>query len=102
MVKVVEIAPGFQLEPHLRDQLHADAVNLAKQVRLYFLGSDAKNDTRLKALSISMCGISLMSRLNRPFQYTRVNAPDERKKPSGSLLVYSLTVNNSYFRLKSC
>uniref|UniRef100_A0A3Q2UA80 Pyruvate carboxylase n=1 Tax=Fundulus heteroclitus TaxID=8078 RepID=A0A3Q2UA80_FUNHE len=30
--KVVEIAPGFQLDPHLRDRLHADAVNLAKQV----------------------------------------------------------------------
>ncbi|MEQ2194967.1 hypothetical protein XENOCAPTIV_005316 [Xenoophorus captivus] len=32
--KVVEIAPAFQLEAHLRDRLHADAVNLAKQVRL--------------------------------------------------------------------
>lgn len=32
--KVVEIAPAFQLDPHLRDRLHADAVNLAKQVRL--------------------------------------------------------------------
>uniref|UniRef100_A0A087XKV8 Pyruvate carboxylase n=1 Tax=Poecilia formosa TaxID=48698 RepID=A0A087XKV8_POEFO len=31
--KVVEIAPGFQLDPQLRDRLHADAVNLAKQVR---------------------------------------------------------------------
>uniref|UniRef100_H2LKX2 pyruvate carboxylase n=1 Tax=Oryzias latipes TaxID=8090 RepID=H2LKX2_ORYLA len=30
--KVVEIAPGFQLDPHLRDRLHSDAVNLAKQV----------------------------------------------------------------------
>ncbi|XP_007575306.2 pyruvate carboxylase, mitochondrial-like [Poecilia formosa] len=30
--KVVEIAPGFQLDPQLRDRLHADAVNLAKQV----------------------------------------------------------------------
>ncbi|PWA27084.1 hypothetical protein CCH79_00011643, partial [Gambusia affinis] len=30
--KVVEIAPGFQLDPHLRDRLHADAVNLAKQL----------------------------------------------------------------------
>ncbi|XP_042368108.1 pyruvate carboxylase, mitochondrial isoform X2 [Plectropomus leopardus] len=30
--KVVEIAPAFQLDPHLRDRLHADAVNLAKQV----------------------------------------------------------------------
>uniref|UniRef100_A0AAQ5YT35 Pyruvate carboxylase n=1 Tax=Amphiprion ocellaris TaxID=80972 RepID=A0AAQ5YT35_AMPOC len=30
--KVVEIAPAFQLDPHLRDRLHTDAVNLAKQV----------------------------------------------------------------------
>ncbi|CAG04611.1 unnamed protein product [Tetraodon nigroviridis] len=30
--EVVEIAPAFQLDPHLRDRLHADAVNLAKQV----------------------------------------------------------------------
>uniref|UniRef100_A0AAQ4S2Z2 pyruvate carboxylase n=1 Tax=Gasterosteus aculeatus aculeatus TaxID=481459 RepID=A0AAQ4S2Z2_GASAC len=30
--KVVEIAPAFQLDPHLRNRLHADAVNLAKQV----------------------------------------------------------------------
>uniref|UniRef100_A0A8D0APW0 pyruvate carboxylase n=1 Tax=Sander lucioperca TaxID=283035 RepID=A0A8D0APW0_SANLU len=30
--KVVEIAPAFQLDPHLRDRLHADAVNLAKLV----------------------------------------------------------------------
>lgn len=30
--KVVEIAPAFQLDPHLRDRLHADAVSLAKQV----------------------------------------------------------------------
>ncbi|XP_033465025.1 pyruvate carboxylase, mitochondrial [Epinephelus lanceolatus] len=30
--KVVEIAPAFQLDPHLRARLHADAVNLAKQV----------------------------------------------------------------------
>ncbi|KAM7377445.1 hypothetical protein PAMA_013975 [Pampus argenteus] len=30
--KVVEIAPAFQLDPHLRDRLHADAVTLAKQV----------------------------------------------------------------------
>ncbi|XP_038587276.1 pyruvate carboxylase, mitochondrial isoform X2 [Micropterus salmoides] len=30
--KVVEIAPAFQLDPHLRDRLHADAVNLARQV----------------------------------------------------------------------
>ncbi|KAM9425996.1 pyruvate carboxylase, mitochondrial-like [Pholidichthys leucotaenia] len=30
--KVVEIAPAFQLHPHLRDRLHSDAVNLAKQV----------------------------------------------------------------------
>ncbi|CAG5929323.1 unnamed protein product [Menidia menidia] len=30
--KVVEIAPAFQLDPHLRDRLHSDAVNLAKQV----------------------------------------------------------------------
>ncbi|XP_053714459.1 pyruvate carboxylase, mitochondrial-like [Synchiropus splendidus] len=30
--KVVEIAPAFQLDPHLRDRLHADSVNLAKQV----------------------------------------------------------------------
>ncbi|KAG7252031.1 hypothetical protein CRUP_032505, partial [Coryphaenoides rupestris] len=28
---VVEIAPAFQLDPHLRDRLHADAVTLAKQ-----------------------------------------------------------------------
>lgn len=33
VLKVVEIAPAFQLDPHLRDRLHADAVNLAKQVR---------------------------------------------------------------------
>lgn len=32
--QVVEIAPAFQLDPHLRDRLHADAVSLAKQVRL--------------------------------------------------------------------
>uniref|UniRef100_A0A8C3G5W7 Pyruvate carboxylase, mitochondrial n=1 Tax=Cyclopterus lumpus TaxID=8103 RepID=A0A8C3G5W7_CYCLU len=30
--KVVEIAPAFQLDPHLRNRLHTDAVNLAKQV----------------------------------------------------------------------
>lgn len=30
--KVVEIAPAFQLEPHLRARLHADAVSLAKLV----------------------------------------------------------------------
>ncbi|XP_019203758.1 pyruvate carboxylase, mitochondrial isoform X2 [Oreochromis niloticus] len=30
--KVVEIAPAFQLDPHLRDRLHADAVSLARQV----------------------------------------------------------------------
>uniref|UniRef100_A0A8C6LB55 pyruvate carboxylase n=1 Tax=Nothobranchius furzeri TaxID=105023 RepID=A0A8C6LB55_NOTFU len=30
--KVVEIAPAFQLDPHLRDRLHSDAVSLAKQV----------------------------------------------------------------------
>ncbi|KAF3697656.1 Pyruvate carboxylase, mitochondrial [Channa argus] len=30
--KVVEIAPAFQLDPHLRARLHSDAVNLAKQV----------------------------------------------------------------------
>ncbi|XP_033839107.1 pyruvate carboxylase, mitochondrial-like [Periophthalmus magnuspinnatus] len=30
--KVVEIAPAFQLDPHLRARLHADAVNLAKLV----------------------------------------------------------------------
>uniref|UniRef100_A0A3B5L9K4 Pyruvate carboxylase b n=1 Tax=Xiphophorus couchianus TaxID=32473 RepID=A0A3B5L9K4_9TELE len=36
--KVVEIAPGFQLDPHLRDRLHADAVNLAKQVWLSISG----------------------------------------------------------------
>ncbi|XP_044040664.1 pyruvate carboxylase, mitochondrial-like isoform X2 [Siniperca chuatsi] len=30
--KVVEIAPAFQLDTHLRDRLHADSVNLAKQV----------------------------------------------------------------------
>ncbi|TNM93758.1 hypothetical protein fugu_001934 [Takifugu bimaculatus] len=30
--KVVEIAPAFQLDPHLRDRLHADAVTLARQV----------------------------------------------------------------------
>uniref|UniRef100_A0A8C5IBL0 Pyruvate carboxylase n=2 Tax=Gouania willdenowi TaxID=441366 RepID=A0A8C5IBL0_GOUWI len=30
--KVVEIAPAFQLDPHLRDRLHADAVSLAKLV----------------------------------------------------------------------
>lgn len=29
----MEIAPAFLLDPHLRDRLHADAVNLAKQVR---------------------------------------------------------------------
>lgn len=32
VLKVVEIAPAVQLDPHLRDRLHADAVNLAKQV----------------------------------------------------------------------
>lgn len=32
--QVVEIAPAVQLDPHLRDRLHADAVNLARQVRL--------------------------------------------------------------------
>ncbi|XP_077444818.1 pyruvate carboxylase, mitochondrial-like isoform X1 [Stigmatopora argus] len=30
--KVVEIAPAFQLDPQLRNRLHADAVNLAKMV----------------------------------------------------------------------
>nr|XP_020465799.1 pyruvate carboxylase, mitochondrial [Monopterus albus] len=30
--KVVEIAPASQLDPHLRDRLHTDAVNLARQV----------------------------------------------------------------------
>lgn len=35
-LKVVEIAPAFQLDPHLRDRLHADAVNLARQVRLLY------------------------------------------------------------------
>lgn len=35
--KVVEIAPAFQLDPHLRDRLHSDAVNLAKQVRFVHL-----------------------------------------------------------------
>ncbi|KAF3836953.1 hypothetical protein F7725_004417 [Dissostichus mawsoni] len=30
--KVVEIAPAFQLDPHLRNRLHSDAVNLAKMV----------------------------------------------------------------------
>ncbi|XP_074478955.1 pyruvate carboxylase, mitochondrial-like [Sebastes fasciatus] len=30
--KVVEIAPAFQLDPHLRNRLHADAVTLAKRV----------------------------------------------------------------------
>lgn len=30
--KVVEIAPAFQLDPHLRARLHADAVSLAKLV----------------------------------------------------------------------
>ncbi|MFT7796437.1 pyruvate carboxylase, mitochondrial-like [Arapaima gigas] len=30
--KVVEIAPAAQLDPHLRDRLTADSVNLAKQV----------------------------------------------------------------------
>ncbi|KAK3555175.1 hypothetical protein QTP86_010042 [Hemibagrus guttatus] len=30
--KVVEIAPASQLDPHLRDRLTADSVNLAKQV----------------------------------------------------------------------
>ncbi|XP_061127629.1 pyruvate carboxylase, mitochondrial-like, partial [Syngnathus typhle] len=30
--KVVEIAPGFQLDPQLRNRLHSDAVNLAKMV----------------------------------------------------------------------
>lgn len=34
-LKVVEIAPAFQLDPHLRDRLHADAVNLARQVRIF-------------------------------------------------------------------
>lgn len=29
----MEIAPAFQLDPHLRARLHADAVNLARQVR---------------------------------------------------------------------
>lgn len=32
--KVVEIAPATQLDPHLRDRLTADSVNLAKQVLL--------------------------------------------------------------------
>lgn len=32
--KVVEIAPASQLDPHLRDRLTADSVNLAKQVSL--------------------------------------------------------------------
>lgn len=35
-LKVVEIAPAFQLDPHLRDRLHADAVNLARQVRMLY------------------------------------------------------------------
>ncbi|CAL8376562.1 unnamed protein product, partial [Boreogadus saida] len=30
--KVVEIAPAFQLDPHLRARLHTDSVTLAKQV----------------------------------------------------------------------
>lgn len=34
-LKVVEIAPAIQLDPQLRDRLHADAVNLARQVGLY-------------------------------------------------------------------
>lgn len=33
VLQVVEIAPAFQLDPHLRDRLHADAVSLARQVR---------------------------------------------------------------------
>ena len=31
--KVVEIAPAVQLDPHLRDRLTADSVNLARQVQ---------------------------------------------------------------------
>lgn len=32
--KVVEIAPATQLDPHLRDRLTADSVNLARQVQV--------------------------------------------------------------------
>lgn len=32
--KVVEIAPAAQLDPHLRDRLTADSVNLARQVQV--------------------------------------------------------------------
>lgn len=39
VLKVVEIAPASQLDPHLRDRLHADAVNLARQVWLCFFTS---------------------------------------------------------------
>lgn len=35
-LKVVEIAPAFQLDPHLRNRLHTDAVNLAKMVHFLF------------------------------------------------------------------
>lgn len=45
--KVVEIAPAFQLDPHLRDRLHADAVSLAKQVR--FARSVQANGSRPKS-----------------------------------------------------
>uniref|UniRef100_A0A3B5L6I4 Pyruvate carboxylase b n=1 Tax=Xiphophorus couchianus TaxID=32473 RepID=A0A3B5L6I4_9TELE len=45
--KVVEIAPGFQLDPHLRDRLHADAVNLAKQVWLSICSSYIKINSNL-------------------------------------------------------
>lgn len=33
--KVVEIAPAAQLDPHLRDRLTSDSVNLAKQVQYW-------------------------------------------------------------------
>lgn len=31
---MVEIAPASQLDPHLRDRLTADSVNLARQVQM--------------------------------------------------------------------
>ncbi|KAK1890544.1 Pyruvate carboxylase mitochondrial [Dissostichus eleginoides] len=42
--KVVEIAPAFQLDPHLRNRLHSDAVNLAKMVIVQVIPFIVGND----------------------------------------------------------
>ncbi|KAI3376513.1 hypothetical protein L3Q82_016962 [Scortum barcoo] len=55
--KVVEIAPAFQLDPHLRDRLHADAVNLARQEGNFLLFPNLESE--LISIVYSTCRIHL-------------------------------------------